>query len=138
MSFIHINKHPSDKDLRWFGVGFLVFVVALGAIVRFQLDAAGVSMAIWAFGATLSVAYVLVRPLRRPAYLFWMYLTWPIGWLLSFTLVAFVFFVVVTPIAVLLRMAKGAPLERKPDRTTNSYWVPRPQQRDIRTYLDQY
>lgn len=138
MSFIDINKHPSDKDLRWFGVGFLVFVVALGAIVRFQFDAARVSMAIWGFGATLSLVYVLVRPLRRHAYLFWMYLTWPIGWLLSSALLAFVFFVVVTPIAVLLRMAKGAPLERKPDRTTNSYWEARAEDGDIRTYLNQY
>ena len=138
MSLIDIDKYPGNKELRWFGVAFLVFAVALGAVVRFQFDAATVSTAIWACGAALCAAYVLVRPLRRPAYLCWMYLTLPIGWLLSYTLLAFVFYVVVTPIALLVRMAKGAPLERRPDRAANSYWARRDRQQDIRRYLKQY
>ena len=130
--------HPSAKELRWFGSILFAFLVTVGGIARFQFDAPTVSLAIWAFGVALCGSYALARPLRRPVYLVWVYMTLPIGWVLSLMLLGVVYFAVVTPIAVVLRLVRGEPLARKPDSTAGSYWELRAQEQDLRRYFKQF
>ena len=67
----------------------------------------------------------LVKPsILRGAFLTLSYLTWPIGWVVSHVILAIVYYAVLTPIALLLRLFKYDPLTRRMDRGASTYWKP--------------
>ena len=113
MAFVQINKTPSTKDLRWFGVAFFALIVVGGGVVRVQFHAPLVSSMIWVLGGAVCGVYALVPRVRRQVYLAWVYLTSPIGWTVSIILLGVVFFVVVAPIGVVMCLVKGAPTTKK-------------------------
>ena len=138
MAIIEINTDPSKKELRWFGVMLVVFVLAVGALVRWQFDAPAAAQRIWIAGGVLSMVYAVVPPLRRWIFVGWIYAAFPIGWTVSHVLLASIYYLVFTPIGLLLRLTKGDPLERQLDRSAASYWRPHESLRDVRRYFRQF
>ena len=138
MAIIEINTDPSKKELRWFGVMLVVFVLAVGALVRWQFDAPAPAQRIWIAGGVLSMVYVVAPPLRRWIFVGWIYAAFPIGWTVSHVLLASIYYLVFTPIGLLLRLTKGDPLERQLDRSAASYWRPHESLRDVRRYFRQF
>lgn len=138
MAIIEINTDPSKKELRWFGVMLVVFVLAVGALVRWQFDAPAAAQRIWIAGGVLSMVYVVVPPLRRWILVGWIYAAFPIGWTVSHVLLASIYYLVFTPIGLLLRLIKGDPLERQLDPSATSYWRPHESLRDVRRYFRQF
>ena len=82
--------------------------------------------AIVAFGALLCVAYYAVAPLRLPMYLGWMHLVFPIGWVLSHLLFGAIYFLILTPIGLSMRLIRRDPLRRHRPSSAVSYWLARP------------
>ena len=138
MAIIEINTDPSKKELRWFGVMLVVFVLAVGALVRWQFDAPAAAQRIWIAGGVLSMVYVVAPPLRRWIFVGWIYAAFPIGWTVSHVLLASIYYLVFTPIGLLLRRIKGDPLERQLDPSAASYWRPHESLRDVRRYFRQF
>ena len=138
MAIIEINTNPSKKELRWFGAMLVVFVFALGTLVWWQFDAPTAAQRIWTGGGVLSLVYVVGPPLRRWIFVGWIYAAFPIGWTVSHVLLGLIYYVVITPIGVLLRLFKGDPLERQLDRSAASYWRPHESLRDVRRYFRQF
>ena len=124
MAAVEINKNPSRRDLLIFGLLFVAFAGILGAVAQWRWHAPTVARGIWAIGAVISLGYFLVPPLRRPIYLGWVYLTFPIGFVVSHILLAIVFYAVVTPIGLILRLLGRDPMKRKFDPSQKSYWIP--------------
>lgn len=125
MALIEIDRNPSAKTLRWFGVLMAGFFVLAGGLAQWHWPEASAAMAIWVFGAALTGAYAAVPPLRRRIYLGWIYAALPIGWTVSHLMLAAIFYLVVTPIGLGVRALRGDPLERAPDRSAASYWSAR-------------
>ncbi len=125
MPLIEINKDPSARDLRWFGALLLAFSVMVGAVLWWRTGSS--TAAAWVVGAGLLLAavYYAVPALRRPLFLGWMYAAWPIGTVVSLGLLAVVYFLVVTPIGVAVRVFSHDPLRRAFDSGMKSYWVRR-------------
>ena len=82
--------------------------------------------AIMASGAVLCVAYYAVAPLRLPMYLGWMRLVFPIGWVVSHLLFGVIYFLVLTPIGLTLRLIGHDPLRRHRPPSAVSYWTEHP------------
>lgn len=61
----------------------------------------------------------------RPVYIGWMAVAYPIGWLLAHLLLAAIYFLLITPIGLVLRLAHRDPLALRFDREAQSYWTPR-------------
>jgi ABC-type uncharacterized transport system permease subunit len=125
MPLIEINRNPTDKDLRWFGLLLAAFFAVVGAIVWWRTGQTRVPALLVGCGAGLSAVYYLVPRLRRPLFLGWMYAAWPVGTLVSMVLLALVYFLVVTPIGLLVRLVSHDPLRRAFDSRLTSYWVRR-------------
>jgi len=125
MSMIEINRNPSKRELLWFGVIFLAFWIVVAAVLgwRFDLDAA--AMAILGIAAVVTIMYSAVPPMRRPLYLAWMYAAAPIGWILSHLLLAIIYYLVFTPVAIVMRLIGRDPLRRRFDANAESYWIRR-------------
>ena len=59
-------------------------------------------------------------------------------WTLSHVALAATYYLVLTPIGLLLRLVHGNPLDRAPDRSAASYWTARRPLRDVRRYFRQF
>ena len=135
---MRIDRNPGRRDLAVFAVVLPVTFALLGFIVGHRLGSAGVRNGLWAAGAVLTAAYVAVPRLRRPLYVGISVAVYPIGWVVSHVIVLVVFVVVVTPMALLLRVLGRDPLQRRFDPSVPSYWVPRTPAGDVRRYFQQF
>jgi hypothetical protein len=125
MTLIRINHHPSPRELKVFGVCWLAFVglAALGLGLRLG----------WGLPAWSALSLAAVVPLAgwfQPSVLRWAYIglsyvTLPIGFVVSHIVLAVIFYLVITPIGLVMRICRYDPMERKWDDAAATYWVPR-------------
>lgn len=138
MSLIAINRNPSSRELRWFGLAPIVF----GAVVSGLLYA----KVRWPVGSWIPLAaavvvasiYYAVPAARRPIYRGWMYAFLPLGMAMSFLLLAAIFFLVFMPIGLLMRLVGRERVPRGFDRAAKSYWIARPPARLPESYFRQF
>jgi len=121
---IQINKNPSRKELAWFGLLALVFFGIVGGIVLRRTGSMKIAEMIWIIAAIAVAVYYAMPPLRRPVYVGAMMATYPIGWVMSHLLMAAVYYLVLTPIALIMRLVGHDSLSRNFDRQCSSYWIP--------------
>jgi len=144
---IEIDWHPDERTLRQFGwiavVGFgviawlawnerLIFAFGLGAARPFVA---------WSFAALagLSGLFSLVAPrANKPIYLGLTLLSYPIGFVLSYVIMGFLFYGLITPVGLVFRLLGKDPLHRTFDRSAETYWTdPRPR-RGKESYFRQF
>lgn len=138
MSVIEINRRPSRRDLFWFGFILPVFFAIVGTVARGKLGAPGAGNGLWMAGGILTAAYWLVPPLRIAVYLAWMHVFFPLGWLVSHTVLAVLFFGIVTPMAVVMRLIGRDPMRRRREPGAATYWTEHRTGGDPSRYLRQF
>jgi hypothetical protein len=130
---IEIDFHPDDRTLRQFGwialAGFglmavlawfekLVFASGLGEA---RVPVATALLAVGVLAALIG----LVRPQgNRFLFVGLALLAFPIGFVLSYVILTTLFFVVIAPIGIFMRLAGHDPMHRSADPTADSYWRP--------------
>jgi hypothetical protein len=118
-----INEIASSKaDLRKFGVTMAGAFGLLGGLALWR--AHGFSVYLVAAGA-LFLAFGLVFPAAlRPVQKIWMTLALLMGWVMSRVILAVTFFIVVTPIGLIMRLSGKDILDKRPGVRRDTYWVP--------------
>lgn len=122
MAVIEIKKNPSRKELAWLGALFALFFAAIGAMAYWRFGAPETAFRLWGIGAVVSVLYYAIPPIRKPLYLGWMYAAYPIGWTISHVLLGITYYLVLTPIGLVIRLLGRDPLERRFEADRGSYW----------------
>ena len=135
---IDLKTTFSKRELMWFGPLFALFAGMIGGLVMWKFEAPNVAGWIWMISAGVIVIYYLVPPLRKSLYTGWMLAVFPIGWVVSHVLLAAVFYLLVFPIGLLMRLFKYDALSRRFDRKKKSYWIERERVEDPRKYFRQY
>lgn len=138
MAVIDFNQNPSRRDLAWFGVLLVVCFGCVGAVVLWRAQSLMVARIIWSLGVLLGIIYFAVQPLRRPLYIGWMSAFYPIGWTVSHLILGIIFFLVLLPIGVLLRLWGYDPMQRQFDPAASSYWVSYTPHDDTARYFRQF
>jgi Na+/proline symporter len=138
MAMVKINRNPSGRDLLVFGLGLPVFFGLLGALKWWRSGELQGAYVAWVAGAVVSLVFLAVRPARRYIYLGWMYVTFPIAWTVSHVLLGLVYFVVATPVALLMRLLGRDSMNRRFDRSAKTYWIARQPERDKLRYFRQF
>ena len=133
-----INRDPSSRQQVVFSAVLPVAFALLGFNVGHRHGIAGVRGALWGIGAVITAAYYTSPGLRRPLYVGMSRAAYPIGWLVSHVILLVVFLLVVTPVALLLRLSGRDPMLRRFDPSAQSYWVPRRPSDDIHRYFQQF
>lgn len=133
MAFVEINWRPPRRDLRVFSV----LLIAFSAFLSWRFEGSLIQT-VAVIGAVLGIAGLVEPRIARPVYVGWMVAVSPIAFVVSFLILASVFFLVVLPLAVLMRFRHRDALKLKVDRSTTTYWLPRQTQRDPRRYFRQY
>jgi len=126
MSLIKIDRNPPVRELRKFGLlWFPLFCGVLGGVLLHKTGLLPLSVAIWCLAAPVLLLGALKPAWVRPVWLGLMYLTFPIGFVISHVLLALIYFGVFTPIGWAMRLSGKDPLQlkRRPDR--GSHWIPR-------------
>lgn len=138
MALVDINWSPSRKDLRVFSLLLIVFGAVVGALLRFKYGSAEFAMAILIVTGAVGVIGALAPPLVRPVYVVWMAAALPIGWTVSHLMMASVFYLVVTPIGLMMSLCGRDPMQRRIDRGAKTYWLTKPVNLDIKRYFRQF
>jgi ABC-type uncharacterized transport system permease subunit len=111
------------RDLRWFGAIFALFFAIVGGLVRWKFGAPAAGTVIWLTAAGLTLLYYAMPPLRRLLYLGWMYVAFPIGWVISHVVLAIVYYLVFTGTGLIMRLLGHDPLQRSFEPDAPTYWV---------------
>ncbi len=138
MGMIEIKKDFSDRELMLFGPLMAVFAGLLGWLLGYQLGSPNVRYGIWGAAALLIVVYYAASGLQLAIYRGWLYAVAPIGWVVSHVLLAAIYYLLLTPIGLLMKVFGYDPMRRKMDRAASSYWVVREPKRDNSSYFKQF
>jgi hypothetical protein len=133
---IEIDWRPDDRVLRQFGGIALVGFGFLAALAWWELfifsfglgEARPLVSGCFAALAGISAFFSLVAPRANlPIYLGLTVLSYPIGFVLSYVIMGFLFFVMITPVGLFFRVTGYDPLHRRFEPDATSYWTdPRP------------
>jgi hypothetical protein len=119
---------PTHRKLRQFSAALLV--VAVVVALRRGVDGWSIAAGVVAFAG-------LVWPAAaRPLYLTLTVVSLPIGWLVSHILLRVIYYLVLTPVALVLRVFGRDPLALR-RRDAASHWEPFRQGEDIESYFRQ-
>ncbi len=135
---LKVNTNPSRKELAWFGVVMLAFFGIIGAIVWWKFEATLIAQIIWGAAGALTLVYYAVPPVRQAMYLGLMYAVHPIGWTISHILLGLIYYLVATPIGLIMRACGKDPMQRKLEPDAESYWIARETQPEAERYFRQF
>ncbi len=74
----------------------------------------------------------------RPLYVGLLLITAPIGFVLSYVIMGVLFYLLITPLALVLRLVGYDPLKRKFERQAETYWVEVEQRASKESYFRQF
>lgn len=137
MALLNVNWDPGDRELRQFSLLWIAFFGLIGAYCLWGAETWETTLVLWAVAA-IGLLGVLVPSLMDPIYTLWMLIAFPIGWVISHVLLLTVFYLVLTPIGLVMRLFGYDPMKLQFDRAAKSYWVPHDPEADRERYFKQY
>ncbi len=139
MALISLNVDPSRRQLRQFAaIWFPAFFALVGGLALHWGGSLSVVGPIGGVVAAISLVGVFVPSFIRPIFVGWMHAAYPIGLVISHLILASIYFLVITPVGVLIRAMGRDPIQRRLDPSLDSYWVPRREDDRTESYLRQY
>ncbi|MBC8874594.1 MAG: hypothetical protein H8E44_34585 [Planctomycetes bacterium] len=138
MAVVEINWHPTARQLRVFSALLIAFAAAVSAWLYYKTDYSHIAIYVLTIGASVGVVGFAWPPLARVVYVVWMVIVLPIGWVVSHVALAALFYLVFTPIAIIMKLCGYDSMQRKFDRQAATYWKRRPQNDDNSRYFKQF
>ena len=135
--FRHVNWHPDARELRRFAIAMLIGFALLGLLAAWR--AGGVSttaIILWSVGVFLAVAAFVPR-FGRITYLAVYLPTSIIGYVISNVILTLMFFLVVTPLGILLRLMGKDFLQQRRQKP-KTQWMPVKGARSEDSYYRQF
>jgi len=113
-----------DKGLRKFGLTTgAIIVVLFAAFFPWLFDAATMPIWPWVLAGLLWVPALLVPGALRPVYTTWMKIGNTIGWVNTRIILGVLFYAVVLPMGLIMRLFGKDPMSRKYDKSALSYRI---------------
>ncbi len=139
MSLVEINWYPNRKQLQNFGIIALV-ASAIICLLLYLLKGIAIqwALAIFAAGFIIFLGSMISLRLTRMIYVCLVAVTFPIGLVVSFTLLMAFYFLLFTPLGFIFRLMGRDPLRRKFDPTADSYWLQRNTPENPERYFQQF
>jgi hypothetical protein len=144
---VEIDFHPDERTLRqfgWIALGGFAVVAVLAwqewLVFAFGLGAARpwVAGGLLALGVLSALLGRLWPVGNRPLFVGLALLAFPIGFVLSYVILAVLFFGIITPIGLFMRALGHDPLQRRPRPDAPTYWNPAPPRPARSRYFKQF
>ncbi len=135
MPLVDLQAPPSEATRRWFGLSLCIVLLFLALLLGNLGDALTIVLLV-AAGLVLAAYYG--RPgWQLPIIRGWQIMTFPIAWIVGQFLLSLIFFGVVLPIGLLLRLFRYDPLRLRKTGQTN-HWQDRPPAPTSDRYFQQF
>jgi len=126
----------SRREVRITWTGFAVIFTVIGSLLLYRgkwsypyfLGAA----AFFAFFAAFAPMALL------PLYRVWTRFAAALAWFNTRVLLGLVFYLIITPVGLIMKIIGSDPMKRKIDKDTESYWIKRKENKDLSRYDNQY
>jgi hypothetical protein len=138
MALIDRDREPTAIELRVFGVLLAAFCGLVGGLIVYHTQSWTIAGIVWSGGVLISIVYYAAPSVQRLIFHGWMALLFPVGWLLSHALLAMIYYGVITPIGLALKLYQADLLRQQRDSAATSYWVTLPPQTDVKQYFKQF
>lgn len=138
MSLIRIDHGPSGRKLALFGILWMLLLGVLGLIVLKRTGSPPAAAAVWATALLLAAICCILPGLTRILYLGVIYATLPVALVVSFLVLLLVYYLVLTPTGLLMRLFAYDPMHRRFHPDAQTYWLPREQDEDVSRYFRQF
>jgi len=138
MPLIEIDWNPGRKQLRVFGLSAMAASIVLAGLFVLVWSLAMVwAIVALAAGAAILLCSLILPRAARVVYIALSAVGLPIGFVVSFILLAAFYFLLLTPLALLFRLIGRDALHRRFDRSQDSYWLPRKPTASLDRYFHQ-
>jgi hypothetical protein len=119
-----VNSNSIDlKEIRKFGIvafSFFGCLCGIGIWTKKPLPTY-----LFGFLSVLGIGFILAPSRMRPIHALWLRIAHFLGRVVNTIILTLVYYLVITPAALIKRLLGGAPLPIKPDKDCLSYWVTR-------------
>lgn len=122
---MHKIVEPDSKELRSFGLMFgVIFAILFGLFFPWLLDSESWPRWPWIVFAVTGGLGLLLPLVLKPFYYLWMYLGAALGWFNTRLILGLIFYLMFTPVALLLWLLRKDPMRRKLDAAASTYREP--------------
>ena len=114
------NIKSEKSDLRKFGItiGVILLIIA-GFLLWKEKESYQILLT---FGVTLFILGIAIPVILKPIYWVWMILATILGWIMTRVILSLLFYIIFTPIGLILRFFGKQFLELRWDKSKESYW----------------
>lgn len=138
MQWSDIPWQPPTRTLRQFAGLWLLFFLILASWLGWLADRPVLGWILFVVAVAGGIGGWLAPALLRPIFVGWMIIAFPVGWLVSRIILALLFFLVFTPLSLAFRIMGRDALRLRRPANLDSYWQPKAQATDPRSYLRQF
>ena len=138
MKLIQIDHHPSSRQLNVFGILWLLFFSTIGGILLNSGSSVLTATIVWCIAMVVPAMGWVVPGFMRIVYVGMAYMAYPIGFVVSHLIMVIVYYLVLTPIGLAMRLFGHDPMNRHFDGSTDTYWCSREQDDSLNAYFRQF
>ena len=126
----------SRSKLRSFGLLVGLVATLIAGVLLWKGD--GIGWGIFAAGTLLILLGLCAPRFLRPLYVPWMEFALALGFVMTHVILTAVFFLMITPIGLIMRLTGRDPLRRKINRNRDTYWIQKSYDPDSSERLERY
>lgn len=131
------NIKTGKKDIRSFGITIGIILLIIAGFL-FYKEKESFQLFIYIAGSFIGVG-LIVPVILKPIYLIWMMFAVILGWFMTRLILSLLFYLVITPIGLVLRVLGKDLLNLKKQEVQDSYWNMRdPQIEQNQNYEKQF
>jgi hypothetical protein len=135
---LDIDHVPSAAELRWFGLAVAISLAIIGRLLARAVGWPVLQTVMLVSGIVLCLVYYLAPRTRMPVYKAWRLVQMPIAFAVWHTVLAILYYLIVTPMALAMRLWGRDPLNRRLELSRRSYWEDRVAPPDAERYFRMY
>jgi hypothetical protein len=135
---LDIGHVPSAAELRWFGLAVAISLAIIGRLLTRALGWPVLQEVMLVAGIALCLVYYLAPRTRIPVYKTWRLVQMPIAFVVWHTVLAILYYLIVTPMALVMRLLGRDPLNRRLEPSRPSYWETHVAPQEAERYFRMY
>lgn len=115
------KKEVTKKQLRTFGIALSIFLGGIG-LIHFLKGHTPQNLWFWGASGVILLTTLLVPILIKPIYRVAIFIAHILGWINTRLILGLIFYLLFTPISIIMKIIGHDPLNRKFDKEAKSYW----------------
>lgn len=138
MAFAKIKWKPTPRELRLFALVLPCAFGFVGALFYFGFGKTGFATFLWSLGAITFLTAITGTRLGLPCYYLWMGFVFGVSQFLGYSVLALIYYLVVTPLGLLAKLLGRDRLQRRRQPGAHSYWQDCPPATNAENFEKQY